>query len=176
MEPSSSFVEYYEFLDVLLQPFLSVKQKAAGTKCYVEEWAGDGTSRESSAMAKARSMNLVSYNVLRAKKDPPHDISDSDTPGNAKAAQGGVSTCTWKQMRDTSQYQYQAEHSQARQQENTQNADSWKQEKRSDSSDSIRLWKQMRSVVTHMNKSETKFRNVQNLNQQCRVSLSAILI
>ena len=165
------------FLMFSCSHFFQTESKASKVLCRKErEREHKVTSAESSAMAKPRStnlvmakprpFNLVSYNMLRAKKDPPHDMSDSDTPGNAKAEQGGVSTCLLKQMRDTSQYQYQAEHSQARQQQNTPNADSWKQEKRSDSSDSNRLWKQMRSVGTHMKKSETGFCNVQNPNQQ----------
>ena len=82
----------------------------------------EGTSKESSKIAKPRSMNLVMskprpsnlvpYNMLSAKKDSSQDMSDSDNSGNAKAEQGGVSTCVWKQMKNTSLYP--CEHSESR--------------------------------------------------------------
>ena len=92
-------------------------------------------------MAKPRPMNLVSHNLLRTRKNSLEDLNDSNNPANAKAEQGGGSTSVWKQIRDTRQNP--AEHCQARQQEDTQNADTWKQDKRSDSSDSPSVWKQM---------------------------------
>ena len=46
----------------------------------------EGTSRESSAMAKPRSMNLVmEADMLSKKKDSPRDMSDSENQGNAMA-------------------------------------------------------------------------------------------
>ena len=124
MEPSSLFVEHHEFPDVLVQPFLSVKQKAARTKCYVEEWAGGDFQRKFGdgeaeiyefgyGEAGTFEFGVVQY-VACEERSSARYVSDSDTPVNDKAAHGGVSTCVWKQMRDTSQYQ--AEHSQARQQ------------------------------------------------------------
>ena len=57
----------------------------------------EGTSQESSAIAKPRSTNLamwkprpgnlVPYNMLSVKKDPPQDMSDSDNAEDAKAEQ-----------------------------------------------------------------------------------------
>ena len=62
--------------------------------------------------------------------------------------------------------QNQAVHSQARQQEDVQIADTWKQERRSDSSDSTSVWKQMRGVDAHINRSKMEFRNMQISNHQ----------
>ena len=86
--------------------------------------------------AKPRPMNWVSHNLLSARNKSPQDLGDSHYQWNAKAEEGGVSTCVWKQMRDTTQYP--AECSQVRQQEDTQIEDTWKQQKRSDSSHSTR--------------------------------------
>ena len=96
MEPSSSCVEYHEFLDVLLPPFLSFKQRA---ECYVKERArryfrrkfGDGKAEINElGGAKPRPFTRVPYNMLTTKKNSPQDISDSDKPENAKVEQGGV--------------------------------------------------------------------------------------
>ena len=75
-----------------------------------------GTSRESSAMAKPR--------LLSAKRDSAQDMSDSDNPRNAKAEQGGISTCDWKQVRNT-----QPNTLKRGNRKKLKNADSWKQEK-----------------------------------------------
>ena len=72
-------------------------------------------------MAKPRPMNLVSHNLLSTRKNSLEELNDSNNPANSKAEQGGVSTSVWKQIQDTRQNP--AEHSQARQQEDTQNAD-----------------------------------------------------
>ena len=136
----------------------------------------EGTSGEGSAMAKPRSMNLVmakprlvylvSHNLLSTRMNYPQDLSDSNNPVNAIAVQGGVSTSVGQLTRDTSQNS--AEDSQVRQQENTQNANTWKQEKRSDSSDSTSVGQLTRGMDTHMNKPKMECRNMQ-------VSKSSIL-
>ena len=41
--------------------------------------AQDSTTKECSAVAKPRPMNLVSRNLLSAKKDPPQDSSDPNS-------------------------------------------------------------------------------------------------
>ena len=82
-------------------------------------------------------------------------MSDSNNPGNAKAEQGGVSKSVWKQMRDTSPNP--AVYSQVRQQEGTQNADTWKPETRSDLSDSS-------TICFHRSKME--FHNMQISHHQ----------
>ena len=63
----------------------------------------EGTSKEGSAMAKPRPMNLVPRNLLSTKKDSPQDMSDSNSPLNAKVEHGGVTAFVWKLTRDTSQ-------------------------------------------------------------------------
>ena len=139
--------------------FLSNRKQSAMSKRGQE-----GTSGEGSAMAMPRLMNLVSHNLFKTRKNSPQDWSDSNNPMNATAEQGGVSTSVWKEMRNTNQNP--AAHSQARQQEGTQNADTWKQEKRSDSSGSTSVWKQMLGVETHMNSSKMEFRNMQIASHQ----------
>ena len=74
----------------------------------------EGTSGESSAMAKPRSMNLVMakprsitlvpHNMSSKKKDSPRDMSDSDNLENAKVAPGSNQTRIRKQMANTSPY------------------------------------------------------------------------
>ena len=44
--------------------------------------AQESTPKEEWAVAKPRPMNLVSRNLLSAKKDPPQDLSDPNSPGN----------------------------------------------------------------------------------------------
>ena len=134
----------------------------------------EGTSGEGSEMAKPgpmklmmakpRPMNLMSHSLLSRRKNSPQDLSDSNNPGNAKAEQGGVSTSVWKHMRDTNHHP--AVLSQARQQEGTQHADTWKQEKRSGSSDSTSVCIHMPGVETHMIRSKMEFRNVQISDHQ----------
>ena len=135
---SLQFFELFAYAATVFRFFLNyfvMKPHSLWWKC---------TSGEGSTMARPRSMNLVtakprptnwvSHNLLSARKNSKQDLSDSNNQWDAKAEQGGVSTCVWKQMRDTSQNP--AEYSQVKQQEDTQNEDTWKQQKRSDSSDS----------------------------------------
>ena len=61
----------------------------------------EGTSKEGSAMTKPGPMNLVSRNLLSTKKDSLQDMSDSNSPLNAKVEHGGVSAFVWKLTRDT---------------------------------------------------------------------------
>ena len=69
----SHAVEHHDFLDVPLQPFLSNRKQSA-----VSKRGQEGSSREGSAMAKPRPMNLVSYNLLSSKKNSLQDVSDSN--------------------------------------------------------------------------------------------------
>ena len=48
----------------------------------VSKGTQESISEEASAVAKPRPMNLVSRNLLSAKKNPPQDSSDSNSPGN----------------------------------------------------------------------------------------------
>ena len=47
----------------------------------------ESTSKEASAVAKPRPMNLESRNLLSAKKDPPQDSSDPNSPGDQELDQ-----------------------------------------------------------------------------------------
>ena len=163
MGPSSSFVEYHEFLDVLLQSFLSFKQQA---ECHVKERArryfrrriGDGEAE----IYEFGDGEAETYEFGVAPLLSSHDLRDFNNPVNAKAEQGGVSTSVWKQMRDRSPNP--AMHSQARQQDTEMQIPG--NRKRSDSSDSPSAWKHMRGVETRMNRSKMAFRNVQISNHQ----------
>ena len=90
------------------------------------------------AKAKSRPMNLVMRNPLSARKNPPN-------PGNVEKEQGGAPGIR-KLMRNPSQDPI--DFSQVRRQENTQTADSWKQEERVESSSSTRTRKVVRQVNT----------------------------
>ena len=103
--------------DVFLQPFLSFKHKA---ECHLKERYFRRRFRDGEA-------ETHEFGVAQPLE---YELSDSNNLVNAKVEQGGVSTFVWKQMRDTSQNP--SVHSPARQQEDTQNADTWKKEKRSD--------------------------------------------
>ena len=102
--------------------FLSNRKQSAMSKRGQE-----GISEEGSAMAKPRPMilvmakprfvNWVSQNLSSTRKKSPQDMSDSNSPGSAKAEQDGVSTSVWGQMRDTSRNPAVLSH--ARQQEET---------------------------------------------------------
>ena len=109
-------------------------------------------------MAKIRPANLVPQNALSTKRSSQQELSDSNYPGNAQTGQGSVSTGFWKQRRDI--VQNPAEHCLVRKQESTQMAESWPQENKSESSHSTGVWKQTRGVDSHMNRSETEFRNM----------------
>ena len=87
-----------------------------------------------SAMSKARPTNLVLHNPMRARKNPPQDLSDPVNPGNVDEERGGHSSSR-KPVR-TNPSQDPIEYSQVRRQENTQHADSWKQGDRDESSNS----------------------------------------
>ena len=111
MESSSSSVEQHESPDVLLQPFVSFKLKAARTECFVEERAGRNFWKKSGngdaqvyelVMTKPRLITLVPYNLLSTKIDLPQDMSDSEKLGNGEVEQGSVQMRVWKQMANTS--------------------------------------------------------------------------
>ena len=131
---------------------------------------GEGNPGESSAMAKPRSLNLVMakprpanlipHNVLTMKKNSAQELGDSNNPGDAQTRQGSVSLSTGKLVRDTDQNP--AEHSQVWKQESTQTAKSWKQEKKSESSQSTSTSKVVRGVDSHTNRLETGFRYMEN--------------
>ena len=62
--------------------FLSNRKQSVVSKRVQET-----TLKERSAVAKPRPMNLVSKNLLSAKKEPPQDLSDPNSPGNQELDQ-----------------------------------------------------------------------------------------
>ena len=82
--------------------------------------AQESTSKEGSAIAKPRPMKLVSRNLLSAKKDPPQDVSDSNSPENLELDQSCVPCCGRKLTRNTNPNP--TMYSQERQQEDTQSS------------------------------------------------------
>ena len=79
--------------------------------------AQESTSKEGSAVAKPRPMNLVSRNLLSAKKTPPQDSSASNSPVNQELDQSYVSPIVRKLMRNSNQDP--TAHSQERRQDDT---------------------------------------------------------
>ena len=65
--------------------------------------AQESTSKEGSAVAKPRPMNLVSRNLLSAKKNPPQDSSASHSLGNQELDQSCVSSNVRQLVRDNDQ-------------------------------------------------------------------------
>ena len=84
-----------------------------------------------SVMAKSKPWNLALHNPLIARKNPPQDLSIPVKLGNVEREQGGALGIR-KLTRNPSQDPI--EYSQVSRQENTQHADSWKQEDRDESS------------------------------------------
>ena len=105
----------------------------------------EGTSEESSPMAKPRPMKsaiakpkhmkLLSHSLLSERNDSLQKLSDFSNRRNAHEEQGGVSSSVEELTRDTSPNP--AEQSQVRQQEDTQHAE-W--------SNSRSIWELMRGV------------------------------
>ena len=77
------------------------------------------------AMAKSRLTNLVLRNPLSARKNPPQDLRDPVNLVNAEEERGGHPSL--KKLERTNPCQDPIEYSQVRRQENSQNADCWKQ-------------------------------------------------
>ena len=77
------------------QPFFSNSMQRVMSKR-----AQESTSEENSAVDKPRPMNLVSRNLLSAKKDPLQDSSDPNSLGNQELDQSRVSSSGRKLMRN----------------------------------------------------------------------------
>ena len=138
----------------------------------------EGTSGESSPMAKPKSMNLVMAKPRSISLVPRNmssnfssrDMSDSESQGNVEVEPGIVRTRIWKQMANTSPYP--TEHSQEWKPERTQEESHWKQERKSEGesswkqkqlSESARptcYWEQKQSASTY--KSGKEFGTVQS--------------
>ena len=170
MESFAWYVEYHEFLDVFLQPFLSFsfgssRNLKAVSKRGQEGASSDGSPMASPIKAKARPMNLVSHSShaqLSAKNRLVQDLGNPDNPGNATTDMSSVSTRRWQQWRSTSKDP--AEHSQAWKQENTQSTEAWEKDTRSKPSGSTGAWEQTRTVDSQDTKME--FRNMKIKNNQ----------
>ena len=142
---SFSMFSCSHFSDFLSDP---IRKRSAMTKR-----GQTATSSEGSPMAKpkpmnsamARPLNLVARNPKNEKKSP-QDLSNPVNPGNVEKKKGSAPSIR-KLMRNPSQDPI--EHSQVRRQENTQNADSWKQEDRLESSSSTGTGKVVREVNKH---------------------------
>ena len=115
----------------------------------------EDTFKGGSAMTKPRP--LIWRNLLSTRKDSPQDMSHSKCPVNAEVEHGCVSAGVRKLTRDTSQNP--AMYSHVKQQDDTQYASTWKQERRCDFSDSAALGTQVQGVDTQIDKSRMKFRN-----------------
>ena len=170
MESSSPFIEHYEFVDVLLPPFLFQKNRKHTVESALSKRRQEASSEESGApmakpkprsrilvMMKPRSISLVPRNYFS------RDLSDSESPGTVEVGPDIVRTGIWKQKPHTSPYP--TEQSQEWRPESTQEErvwkqdreskgeGSWKQEQRGQSSHSTCHWKQGQNVGR--NKIET---------------------
>ena len=171
MEPSFSFVEYHEFLDVLLQPFHSFKQKA---ECHVNKRArryfrkrfGDGEAE--TFEFHDGEVETYEFGVEQHLEYEEEFSAIFERFQQSGECQSGTRRCFNQRLETDAGHEPKSssEYCQARQQEDTQNADTWKQEKRSGSWDSNSVWKQMRGVETHMNRSKMAFRYMQISNHQ----------
>ena len=122
--------------------------------------AQESTSKEESAVAKPGPMNLVSRNLLTAKKDPLQDSSDSKEPGNQELDRSCVSSSGRKLTRNINQNP--TIYSQERQQGNAQPSSTKKQRRRDESSNSARAKKlSARGKDNQFGKSKLHFRNMQ---------------
>ena len=95
--------------------FLSNEEQSSMSKR-----AQESTCKEGSAVAKPRPMKLVSRNLLGAKKDPPQDSSDPNSPVNRELDQSCVSSSGRKLTRNINPNP--TTYSQERQQDDTQSS------------------------------------------------------
>ena len=84
--------------------------------------------KDGSAVAKPRSMNVVSRNLLSAKNNPPQDSSDSNSMGTQELDQSCVLARSRKLLRYNNQNP--TMYSQERQQGDALSSSAWKQERR----------------------------------------------
>ena len=74
-----------------------------GKQSAMSKRSQEGTSKEGSAVAKPRPMNLESKNLLSAKNDPPQDLSYPNSPGNQELDHSCVSARGKKLLRNANQ-------------------------------------------------------------------------
>ena len=86
MEGDDSLLNNMNFSMCSCRHFLSNRKQSVMPKR-----AQESTSKEGSAVAKPRPMNLVSRNLLSPKKTSPQESSASNSPGNQELDQSYVS-------------------------------------------------------------------------------------
>ena len=136
----------------------------------------EATSSERSPMAKTKANESGDGEVethvsgvahpVECEEEPFQDLSDSVKPENAEEEQGGVPISIKKLKRITSRDP--TEYSQVRRQENTRNADTWKQEDRDESSGSISARKPERAVHTRSDFQNMKITSYQYMTKVFR--------
>ena len=137
--------------------FFSNRQQSAMAKR-----AQESTSKEGSAMAKSRPVNLVSRNLLSARMDLPQDVSDSNSPVNSELEHGGVSSRGRKLKQNTNQNP--TMYCQERQQDDTQSSSTRKLGRRDEPSDSARARRLERGEDTQVGRSKMELHNMQISN------------
>ena len=128
-------------------------------------WAQESTAKEGSAVAKPRPMNLVSRNFLSAKKNPPQDSSDSNSPENQEFDQSSVSSSGRK--RETSTQTQQWMYSQERQQDDSRSPSTRKLGRRDEPSSSASARKLERGEDIQIGRSNIEFHNMQISGHRC---------
>ena len=132
VEPSSSFVQHHEFLDVLLQSFqqFSFWSDRNAERCVKErsrsdfQWRfNDGETKTPMVPAKTRPVNLVWRSPWSARENPPQDLGYPVDTVDADEGQGSQ-TSSRKLVRTTQSPE--VESSQVRRQEML-NIQIWKQ-------------------------------------------------
>ena len=124
-------------------------------QCVISKRAQVSTAKEGSAVAKPRPMNLVSRNLLGAKKTAPQDSRDSNRPQNEELVQSAVSWSArkvrWNGNQDPTAY------SQERQQDDTQSSSARKLGRRDELSGSARSRKLERGEDIQIFRSKMEF-------------------
>ena len=110
-------------------------------------------------MAKPRPMNSVSKNLVSAKKDPPQDLSDPNSPGNQELDQSCVSSHDKKLTRNINPNR--TVYFLGKQQNDTQSSSTRKLGRRAESSNSARARQLERSVDIQFGWSKLHFHNMQ---------------
>ena len=129
------------------------------SKSVMSKRAQEGTSKEGSAVAVLRPMNLVSRNLLSAKKTTLQDSSASNSPENQEFDQSCVSSSGGKLTRNINQDP--TMYSQERQQDDTESSSSSKLGRRDKSSNSARSRKQERGEDIQTGRSKMDFHKIQ---------------
>ena len=133
--------------------FLSNRKQSVTSKR-----AQECTSKEGTAVAKPRPVNLVSRYLLSAKKDPPQDLSDPNSLVNQEFDQSCVSSGR-KLTRNINPNPIM--YSQERQQDDTQSSSTRNLERRDEPSSSAHARKLERGEDIPIGRSKMEFHNMQ---------------